>query len=504
MKKCISLLLVLVMMLAGGSIASLAEAAAVIEAPDVLVVGAGMAGLTTAIKVCEAGGKVILCEQTERVGGSSLYSSSGFIMGIDTQMQRDAGVEDSKELALADFSSYAGDRINLPLAELYCEKSGATVDWLENDLKVDFGDRVPTKGLYQDMSAARVYTPVGGAPTVDQAILAALQPYIDNGQASLLYSTLVTAINTDESGKVVGVTTEDGTVYTAPATVLCTGGYGYNEELLKKYNFTNIQSMAPKSAIGSGYVFAEELGGGFNGLDYCSNYAGGIQDTGFDFVHAAAVQYPGAIWVNPEGERVADEMTADSTVREQSWANATDNIVYVLYDEAMISGDYGVIVNVSGKPVSDDPAKLKEMLDQLIADGYAYHADSIEGLADAMGIDAAKLGATVEQYNADCEAGKDSVFGRTDSLIPFNSGSYYAIGTIPYVLMTSGGVNVNEKMQLIREDGSAIEGVYAAGELVGKNCLLGTGTLGGIGHGICLTFGTIAAESALEYVNAAK
>ena len=502
MKKVISLLLAL--LLASTGLMALAESNAVIADPDVLVVGAGMSGLTTALKVCEAGGKAILFEQTERVGGSSLYSSSGFIMGIDTQMQRDAGIEDSNELALADFQSYAGDRINLPLAELFCEKSGATVDWLETDLAVDFGDRVPTKGVYQDMSAARVYTPVGGAPTVDAALLAKLEEYVANGQATILYNTLVTEVNTDESGKVVGVTAEDGTAYTAPATVLCTGGYGYNEELLKKYNFTNVQSMAPKTAIGSGYVFAEELGGGFNGLDYCSNYAGGIQDTGFDFVHAAAVQYPGAIWVNQEGERVADEMTADSTVREQSWAQASDNIVYVLYDESMIRDDYAVIVNVSGKPVSDDPARLKEMLDQLIADGYAFHADSIEGLAEATGMDAAKLGATVEQYNADCEAGKDSVFGRTDSLIPFNSGSYYVIRTIPYVLMTSGGVNVNEKMQLIKEDGTAIEGIYAAGELVGKNCLLGTGTLGGIGHGVCLTFGTIAAESALEYANGAQ
>lgn len=477
------------------------EAAQTPSSADVLVVGGGMAGLTAAVKASQLGATVILFEQTDHTGGSSLYSSDGFINGACTQMQADAGIEDSPELFYEDFVRLGGEEnLNSSLAMEYARLSGAAVDWLEEDIGVDFGDRVPNKGAYEPLNVARVYLPVGGAPAVDAKLLERLESYVDEGTATILYNTLVTELITDESGAVVGVkaTGEDGTVkeYSAPATILATGGYGYSEELLKEYNFTNVLSSSPVTAIGSGYTLALSVGGQLMNMDYCAPYAGGIPTGTFAVSAMASTQYPGAIWVDVDGNRLADEMGADTRVLAETWTNAKDNIVYVLYDEAMIESDYGVITNISGTVGEKEDNKAR--LDELLSDGMSvYHADSIEGLAEQMGVDPDALAATIETYNGYCDAGEDAEFGRTESLIKFESGSYYAICTYPYVLMTSGGVVIDGDAQVLDANGAAIPGLYAAGELVGSANIGGRATIGGIGHGMCLTFGIEAATNAV-------
>ena len=113
-------------------------------------------------------------------------------------------------------------------------------------------------------------------------------------------------------------------------------------------------------------------------------------------------------------------------------------------------------------------------------------------------IGAENLAATVEQYNTDCAAGEDSVFGRTDNLVPFEEGPYYAVLTYPYLMMTAGGPRINDQAQMVREDVTAIGGAYLAGELIGSANIAGHNTIGGIGHGICATWGRRAAEMACE------
>lgn len=474
------------------------------ESADVLVVGGGMAGLSAAVKAAELGANVILFEQTDHTGGSSLYSSIGFINGAGTQMQADAGIEDSAELFYEDFVRLGGEEnLNSSLAMEYAKLSGAAVDWLEQDIGVDFGDRVPNVGAYEPLNVARVYCPVGGAPAIDAALLAKLESYVEAGTANILYNTLVTELIT-EDGAVVGVkaTGEDGTEreYMAPATILATGGYGYNEELLKEYNFTNVLTSSPVTAIGSGYTLALSVGAQLMGMDYCAPYAGGIPTGTFSVTTMASTQYPGAIWVDVNGNRIADEMGADTRVLAETWTNAQDNIVYVMYDEAMIESDYGVITNISGTIGEKEDNKAK--LDELLSEGTnVYHSDTIEGLAEQMGVDPAALTATIEKYNGYCAAGKDEDFGRTESLLPFESGSYYAICTWPYVLMTSGGVVIDGDAQVLNENNEVIPGLYAAGELIGTANIGGYATIGGIGHGVCVTFGTEAATNAVAYAN---
>ena len=117
-------------------------------------------------------------------------------------------------------------------------------------------------------------------------------------------------------------------------------------------------------------------------------------------------------------------------------------------------------------------------------------------------IGAEKLAETVAKYNEDVAAGEDTVFGRTDNLLAFEEGPFYAVYTVPYLMMTAGGPRINGDAQLVREDGTVVGGAYLAGEIIGSANIAGHNTIGGIGHGMCATWGRISAESAVK--NAGK
>lgn len=116
-------------------------------------------------------------------------------------------------------------------------------------------------------------------------------------------------------------------------------------------------------------------------------------------------------------------------------------------------------------------------------------------------MDEAALTATVEAYNAACAGDAEDPFGRTDNMIALSDGPFYAVKTIPYVMLTAGGPSMNEHAQLLREDGSVIVGAYQCGEIVGSNNIAGHSSVGGMAHGNCVTWGMIAAESAVEHAS---
>ena len=115
-----------------------------------------------------------------------------------------------------------------------------------------------------------------------------------------------------------------------------------------------------------------------------------------------------------------------------------------------------------------------------------------------MGVDPSALRKTIDTYNAGVDAGIDSEFGRTEYLQKFEDDTFYAAYTLPYVMLTSGGVVIDENAQILNTEGAPIPGLYACGEMVGMGNIGGHTSIGGIGHGLCATFGTRAAVTAVE------
>ncbi len=469
--------------------------------PDVIVVGAGMAGLVASVRAAELGAKVLVLEQNYRVGGSA-NTAGGSISGACYQIQKDAGIEDSPELFYQDFVNLGGGEqyMNTEIAKVHAERSGEAIDWLQQDVGVEFSDKVDS-GSYLTMDINRVTYTAGGASSGGgsyfvRGLMNKLQPYIDAGQVQLCLDTLVTDITLNDAGDVTGVVVGEKEI-AAPSTVIATGGYGYCERWLKEFNFTNITSNDPNTAIGSGYDFARKAGAAFDNMDYSSCYGGSVPVTGFQASLRCNINYNGAVWINTSGDRVFNEPKATSMDKRTVWRTSDQNIIYVVLTESMLTDEQALFTGMMSNSAAFTNA---EKINELIEKGYVFKADTISELAEM--IHTPNLEATLTQYNEDVKKGEDSVFGRTDNLLSFEEGPYYAVYTVPYLMMTAGGPRINGSAQLMREDGTAIGNVYLAGEIIGSANIAGHNTIGGIGHGICATWGKIAAESAVA--NAGK
>ena len=469
--------------------------------PDVIVVGAGMAGLVASVRAAELGAKVLVLEQNYRVGGSA-NTAGGSISGACYQIQKEAGIEDSPELFYQDFVNLGGGEqyMNTEIAKVHSERSGEAIDWLQQDVGVEFSDKVDS-GSYLTMDINRVTYTAGGASSGGgsyfvRGLMNKLQPYIDAGQVQLCLDTLVTDITLNEAGDVTGVVVGEKQI-AAPSTVIATGGYGYCERWLKEFNFTNITSNDPNTAIGSGYDFARKAGAAFDNMDYSSCYGGSVPVTGFQASLRCNINYNGAVWINTNGDRVFNEPKATSMDKRTVWRTSDQNIIYVVLTESMLTDEQALFTGMMSNSAA---FTNEEKINELIEKGYVFKADTISELAEM--IHTPNLEATLTQYNEDVKEGEDSVFGRTDNLLSFEEGPYYAVYTVPYLMMTAGGPRINGSAQLMREDGTAIGNVYLAGEIIGSANIAGHNTIGGIGHGICATWGKIAAESAVA--NAGK
>ena len=467
------------------------------EQADIFVIGAGMAGMTTAARAAELGLNVLVLEQTGSVGGSAMVAG-GTLLGCGTRMQEEAGIEDDPELCFADFVRLGGaGTFNEEIAREFSEISGEAVDWLD-DLGADFGDREPYFGVYQPLNVARNYSGNGGASAFITALSNELDNYIGKN-AYIALNTHVDELITDDTGAVVGVkaTGADGAQveYYAPATAICTGGYGGSEELLTQYNFDNILSTSPSFVTGDGYRWLEELGAAFTNMDFCTAYAGGIRtnaDNFFDFNYFNVTN--GCLWVDVNGNRMANETGADSKVKSDAWSYAEQNLVYTVFSTEMLIPDAGVF---SGGAWGSVPEDFDTFMAELIEKGLAFQADTVEELAEKAGLPVDAFTATIDAYNEGCATGNDP-FGRTEQLVPMENGPFYAVQTMPYVMITSGGPMMNVDCQVVRTDGTIIEGAYIAGEIVGMANVGGQNSIGGMGHGNCLTWGKKVAEVVAE------
>lgn len=462
--------------------------------PDVIIVGAGFSGMNAALEASSNGAKVMLIDKNNAMGGSIRYAG-GTLSGAGTKMQKEAGVEDSPEDFIADIERMGGG-LNVPeLTRKHVENAAAAVDWMDS-LGADFGDRQPKQPqTYDAFEIPREHRVTGGGKAMVEIVQPLLEEKVAEGNLEILLNTEVDDIIL-EDGAVVGVVLTDGTEYRAKSIILATGGYGHNEEWLHKYNYENVLTTSPEFVTGDGYVFAEKAGAVFNNMDYLPAYAGGVpvSDTGFvRSVTAKETAYPGAIWVNMDGERMLDEYNCLDSEKKHAWATAPHNIVYILISQEMRDTQDPILsVNSQG-----DEGWVR--FDEELAKGeVVFKGDTVEELAAQIGVDAAALKNTIDTYNADCAAGKDSQFGRTESLIPLE-GTLYAVKTVPYVMLTKGGPLMNENAQVLNADGEPIPGLFECGELAGGANIGGGCNIGGLANTSCIVWGKIAGASAASY-----
>ena len=507
MKRIIATLLSLALVLTTMVMPAMAETADA----DLIIVGAGGAGLSAALAAAEAGAeKVIVLEKTAKTGGA-LNFTSGSMSAAGTIIQKEEGIEDTVESYIADIINNGDDfggKPNKELIEVYANNATEVFDWLyENGLK-DATWRgakavfAPEHALY---SVARTYKPSPSDPNYKSAAHQVLDKLV-NADSRIEIITLTDAkeLITNEKGQVIGVKAvgPNGEVsYTSTnGVVVCTGGYSSNSKLMGQYAAEGEYYLAggAPGADGYGIYMMQKVGAGITGMDCIPTFPMGMisrTDSTKGQIASTYTWKAGAITVNKNGERFCNETEDVVSIREVALEKQPEAVLFDIYTDKILAD-----LNAAGGAVFMN----YYFYEGGAGDHVMYKADSIEGLAEAIGVPADTLAETIATYNAAVDAGYDAEFGRkldgTDgnynlAINKIEGEMYYAIRLHALCVMTLGGVTANENMQVLDETNNVIPGLYAAGECVGgiwgKFVSGGTGVMGPI------VFGRIAAKHAM-------
>ncbi len=508
MKKFLAMLLCVTMMVT--MVPAMAEGADA----DIVIIGAGGAGLSAALEAVSNGAeKVIILEMTGVTGGA-LNFTSGSMSAAGTTIQKEDGIEDTVESYIADIINNGDDfggQPNVELITVYANKAAATFDWLyENGLKeCKFSaDRAtgaravfaPEHALY---SIARTYK---ASPKDATKYKSAAHEVLDtlvaaNDKIEVIFNAKATELVANEKGQVLTVKTEDGTSYTAKnGIIVCTGGYSSNSKLMGQYTEYGEYYLAggAPGSDGNALLMMQKVGAGLTAMDAIPTFPMGLVDKTDETRGSIASTYTwktGGIVVNQEGLRFTNETESNPAPREVALEEQPGAVQYDIYTDKILAdlttaGQAYFMTAYFSSPESKGAHVM-------------YEADSIEGLAEAIGVPAENLKKTIEEYNAAVEKGEPDQFGREFNVSnTYNIATnkvegekYYAIRLHALCVMTLGGVTANANMQVLDENGNVIPGLYAAGEVVGgiwgKFVSGGTGVMGPI------VFGQVAAAHAM-------
>ncbi|WP_029758911.1 MULTISPECIES: flavocytochrome c [Fusobacterium] len=443
---------------------------------DVVVIGAGGAGLTSAIAAHEKGAKVILVEKTELLGGNTNYATAG-LNAAGTKVQEKFGEKDSPELFYEDTMKGGKNKNNKELVRVLVNNSSAIVDWL-TERGADLSEITSTGG----QSAKRTHRPTGGA-AVGPNIVAALSKTAENEKIDIRKGTKAIEL-VKAKDRIVGVKVRetDGKEYTikAKAVIVATGGFGANAKMVEKYNpkLKGFGSTNNPAIVGDGIVMVEKVGGALVDMNEIQTHPTVVHNK--TNMITEAVRGEGAILVNKDGKRFIDELetrdVVSKAILEQKGKSA-----FLIFDEGIRT-------------------KLKA------ADGYVKKGFAVEGtleeIAAKIGADAKTLEATLNKYNEAVKNKVDSEFNKKTLPKELTGTKYYAIEVSPAVHHTMGGVRINTNAEVIGKNGRPIKGLYAAGEVTGG--IHGANRIGGNAVADITIFGKIAGENAATFSKSVK
>ena len=479
MKKIIALALSAVMMLSmftACSTEGTTDVDTTSKSADIVVIGAGGAGMTAAIQAAQDGAtNVVIIEKTAMAGGNTTRATGGLNASETTFQDRDA-IEDSNQLFIDD-TMKGGKNINdLSLVTYMAENSAEALYWV-NDLGAD----LTVGGLFGGASVKRIHRP-SDTSAVGPVLVKTLMSQIEKLNIPVLYNTKADEILTDENGAVSGVkvTDENGT-YTinCKAVVVATGGFGANSEMVEKYNpsLTGFGTTNVAAATGDGIAMGTAIGAATVDMEQIQTHPTVHPET--QTMYTEAVRGNGAILVNKEGARFTNEMGTRDVV-SAAILEQTDGQAWLVFDHA---------VRTSLKAIEG-----------YIKAGIVTEAATIEELATAIGADPATLSATMTKFADDVTNGNADEFGREGLELPLTEGNFYACLVAPAIHHTMGGLKINTAGEVLNEEGNAIAGLFAAGEVTGG--VHGANRLGGNAVTDIVVFGRTAGTSANAYVAA--
>ena len=429
---------------------------------DVIVVGSGGAGMAAAISAKDAGADVAIFEKMPVIGGNTSKSSGG-MNASETKFQKEQGIEDSNDLFYEE-TLKGGKGTNDPeLLRYMVDNSADAIDWLDS-----MGIRLNKITFSGGFSVARIHRPEDGS-AVGGYLVNGLYYNLMEREVPIFVNAEVTDL-TDTDGAVTGVTVKiDGKEkkIKAKSVVLATGGFGSNMDMITKFKpeLEGYVTTNHEGATGDGIALAEEEGAETVQMDQIQIHPTVYQET--SYLVSEAVRGEGAILVNSEGKRFYNEMETRDKV--SAAINALpERYAYVVFDQAL-----------------RERATAIEQYDEL---GMVVKGETVADLAKEIGVPEENLVATLETWNQYVAAKNDTEFGRTTGMEhDLSKGPYYAIKVAPGIHHTMGGLKINTKTEVLKKDGTAIPGLYAAGEVTGG--VHGSNRIGGNAVADIIIFG---------------
>lgn len=419
---------------------------------DVVVVGAGGTGLTAAASAYEKGADVIVLEKLAIIGGSTGISGGG-IAATDTKFQRELGIADTKE-SWMDLWKERQDTSNpgfmypdYNFVDRYMDEAVITTEWMVDYVGHKYG-RIEGYGVDY---VERLHFPAeidgksGGA-----AFIKSLENFARKNNIEIMTETKATDLITNDKGDVIGVVAQgkDGKItINAKKVILAAGGFAKNDELLErlapKLAGTAALSAAAAGSTGDGILMAEKVGAALYEEPWSIGLSFGAK---VDGTGGLAWDWT-KVYVNASGERFINEETHYAIVTNYV---AEQDTPWLILDS------------------SEQNASTVELLEAALGSGEVAKGDTYEALAEAMGVAKETFVKTMTDYNAGAKTGTDSLGKSKNFLVPMETGPFYALKIYPKTMGTFGGVKTNENFQVLREDGSIINNLYAGGECANR------------------------------------
>ena len=488
---------------------------------DVVIVGAGGAGMTAAITAAAEGKSVVIVESQPMVGGNSVRATGGMNAGKtvyqdENEFGESAGVEktlktaaekyadnetitalaktvseqwaayqadpkgyfDSVELMELD-TMIGGKGVNDPaLVETLCSNSADAIDWLGEQ-----GITLNSVSSAGGASVKRIHRPVneeGKVVSVGAYMVPLLEEDCQKAGVQIMVNTTATEILTDDNGAAVGIkaTGASGETITinAKAVILTSGGFGANMDMVVEYKpeLKGFMTTNAPGILGQGIKMAQAIGADTVDMDQIQIHPTVQYDSAS--LITEGLRGDGAVLINSEGKRFIDEVGTRDVVSAAEIAQP---------------GSYSWLI-IDQKMVDDS-----SVIQGYIKKGYTVTGQTYEELAKAMGVDEAAFAETMKTWNGYVAAKNDPDFGRTSFAKALDTAPYYAIKVTAGVHHTMGGLKINTNTEVLKADGSVIPGLFAAGEVTGG--VHGANRLGGNAVADFTVFGRIAGAAASKY-----
>lgn len=486
-----------------------ADIAETIDA-DVVVIGAGVAGVLAAVAANEAGAKVVIIEKTDKASGRGGDNSA-----IDSFKHRELGIELDKHDIVRQLWHWGQGRINMELLYLWANNSGMVLDKIADMLAeegletflvvpdrtddaaavIDSWPRPESLHGWDYRTETIVEYPTChrfGSVHTDQSlwINTILTKAIDAGVEAHFLTTAEQLIR-EEGGRVTGVVVKNEAgdyikVNAAKGVILATGDYGADPEMVAKYTPEKLFPGWVQTGTGDGHKMGMWIGAQMELLPHCP-----MSHAFHTFGTDAFLQ------VNKLGKRFYNEDADTESIANQYFEQGGGwVIVDSSWQEDMPKMGFGFFRQavVNETTIAEFEAKVEA--------GRLLTADTIEELAALMEVPADALQATIDRYNELCYVGEDRDFGkRADRMTPVDEPPFYAgyMGPPASALVVLGGLLTNNKLQALDAEGNVIPGLFCAGNTVGRRFKGGYPVIcPGLSHGIAWTHGYLAGQWAAE------